>query len=92
MPPQFPPQRPVNDDGDVQDDPAPNVVLPNGATPVFNAPPPTVQQPPGSFGARPATGQPPIGVSVPGMVVPAPQQQQPQMQLPPGAAPGPQEE
>src|SRR6188474_1838805 len=45
FPPQFPPgpfppQRPVNDDGDadVQDNPAPNVVLPNGA-PVFNGTP-----------------------------------------------------
>lgn len=95
MPPQFPPQRPVNDDGDadVQDDPAPNVLLPNGVPPVFNAPPPGQQQPPaGPFGARPTIGQPPAGVSVPGMVVPAPQQQQnPNIQLPPGT-PNPQEQ
>src|SRR5688572_16494913 len=42
FPPQFPPQfpgqqRPVDDDGDadVQDDPAPNVVLPNPGSPLF---------------------------------------------------------
>ena len=94
FPPQFPPQRPVNDDGDAdaQDDPAPNVVLPNPGSPTFNVAPPPGQQPAGSFGARPATGQPPAGVSVPGMVVPAPQQQQqPNMQLPPGTLPTPQE-
>jgi hypothetical protein len=91
FPPNFPPQRPVNDDGDVQDDPAPNVILPNGAAPGFPSVPPPMQQPAGSFVPRPAPGQSPIGVSVPGMVVPAPQQQQPQMPLPPGAVPGPQE-
>ena len=94
FPPQFPPQRPVNDDGDadVQDDPAPNVVLPNGAVP-FNTVPPPMQQPAGSFVPRAPTGRPPAGVSVPGMVVPAPQQPQPsQMPLPQGTAPGPQEQ
>jgi hypothetical protein len=95
FPPQFPPQRPVNDDGDadVQDDPAPNVVLPGGAQPVVNVPPPPgqQQQPAGPFGARPTIGMPPAGVSVPGMVAPAPQQQNPNMQLPPGT-PNPQDE
>jgi len=93
FPPQFPPQRPVNDDGDadVQDDPAPNVVLPNGAAPPFNSVPPPMQQPAGSFVPRAPTGHAPAGVSVPGMVVPAPQQQPPQMQLPPGTVPRPQE-
>jgi hypothetical protein len=78
--PQFPPQRPVNDDSDVQDDPAPNVVLPNGS-PVFNVNP--AAQPASGFGTRPPAGQPPVGVSTPGMVVPAPQQQQ----VPPGTFP-----
>ena len=96
FPPQFPPgpfppQRPVNDDGDadVQDNPAPNVVLPNGA-PVFNGTPgPQQQQPPVTApfgGSRAPAGQLPVGVSVPGMVAPAPQQQPPQ--VPPGAFPG----
>jgi len=92
-PGSFPPQRPVNDDGDVQDDPAPNVVLPNGA-PVFNGMPgPQQQQPPVTApfgGSRAPAGQLPVGVSTPGMVAPAPQQQQPP-QVPPGAFPGPQE-
>ena len=84
FPPQFPPQRPVNDDGDadVQDDPAPNVVLPNSGQPVFGNPP-SAQQPASGFGARPPAGQPPVGVSTPGMVVPAPRQQQ----NPPGTFP-----
>ena len=45
---QFPPQRPVNDDGDadVQDDPAPNVVLPNGAPSIPRRAAPQQQQPP----------------------------------------------
>ena len=91
FPPQFPPQfpgqqRPVNDDGDadVQDDPAPNVVLPNPGSPLFGVTPPQMppaqQQPSNPFGNRPAVGTPPAGVSVPGMVAPAPQQQQ----VPPG--------
>jgi len=85
FPPQFPAQRPVNDDGDVQDDPAPNVVLPN-AGPVFNINPSA--QPASGFGSRPPAGQPPVGVSTPGMVVPAPQQQQvPPGTFPPGAPP-----
>ena len=94
FPPQFPPQRPVNDDGDadVQDDPAPNVVLPNGAAPIFNTVPPPMQQPAGAFVPRAPAGRPPAGVSVPGMVVPAPQQQPSQIPLPPGTAPGPQEQ
>jgi hypothetical protein len=90
FPPQFPPQRPVNDDGDadVQDDPAPNVVVPNTGSPVFGINP-SAQQPTGPFarppaGQQPAVGQPPVGVSTPGMVVPAPQQQQ----VPPGTFPG----
>jgi hypothetical protein len=82
FPPQFPPQRPVNDDADAQDDPAPNVVLPNGS-PVFNVNP-APQPPGGAFGTRPPAGQAPAGVSTPGMVVPAPQQQQ----VPPGTFPG----
>jgi hypothetical protein len=75
--PQFPPQRPVDDDGDadVQDDPAPNVVLPNPGSPLFNVTPPPQQQQPAGFGARPPAGRPAIGVSTPGMVVPAPSQQ-----------------
>jgi hypothetical protein len=75
--PQFPPQRPVDDDSDadVQDDPAPNVVLPNPGSPLFNVTPPPQQPPPGGFGARPPAGRPAIGVSTPGMVVPAPNQQ-----------------
>jgi hypothetical protein len=91
-PGQFPPQRPVNDDGDanVQDDPAPNVVLPNGA-PVFpGTPGPQQQPPPGTApfgGSRAPAGQLPVGVSTPGMVAPAPQQKQPP-QVPPGAFPG----
>jgi hypothetical protein len=85
FPPQFPGQRPVNDDGDadVQDDPAPNVVLPNPGSPVFGVTPqmpPAQQQPSNPFGNRPTIGTPPAGVSVPGMVAPAPQQQQ----VPPG--------
>jgi hypothetical protein len=85
FPPQFPPQRPVNDDdADVQDNPAPNVVLPNQGSPVFGNP--TMQQPPGGRvpATRPPAGQPPAGVSTPGMVVPAP----PQQQVPPGTFPG----
>jgi hypothetical protein len=67
FPPQFP-QRPVDDDGgDVADEPAPNVVMPNAATPTFGAPLPP--------GTRPAPGQMPVGVAVPGMVVPTPQPQ-----------------
>ena len=91
FPPQFPPQRPVNDDGDadVQDDPAPNVVLPNGAAPVFNSVPAPMQQPAGSFVPRRPAGQPPAGVSVPGMVVPAPQQQQPSHAAAAGDGAGP---
>ena len=72
----------MNDDADAQDDPAPNVVLPNGS-PVFNVNP-AAQPPGGGFGTRPPAGQPPAGVSTPGMVVPAPQQQQ----VPPGTFPG----
>jgi hypothetical protein len=75
--PPFPP-RPVDDDdgdADVQDDPAPNVVLPN---PGFNPAAPMPQQPPigGTFGIRPVPGQQPVGVPAPGMVVPTPPQQQ----------------
>jgi hypothetical protein len=94
FPPQFPPQfpqRPVNDDtdADVQDDPAPNIVLPGAGAPPFGVPPVQQQQQPTSpFGTRPAVGQPPAGVSVPGMVAPTPQQQQ--QQLPPGVFPVPQ--
>jgi hypothetical protein len=91
FPPQFPPQsprqRPVNDDGDAdgQDDPAPNVVPPNpGSNPLFGVSPPqrppAQQQPSSPFGPRPTIGTPPAGVTVPGMVVPAP----PQQQVPPG--------
>ena len=85
FPPTFPPQRPVDDDGDpdVQDNPAPNVVMPNSGQPVFGVNPPSAQQPASPFGARPPAGQPPAGVSTPGMVVPAPQQQQ----VPPGTFP-----
>ena len=92
FPPQFPPQRPVNDDdADVQDDPAPNIVMPNSGSPVFGVNP-SAQQPASGFSTRPPAGQPPVGVSTPGMVVPAPQQQQ--QQVPPGTFPGapPQEE
>jgi hypothetical protein len=82
FPPQFPGQRPVNDDGDadVRDDPAPNVVLPNPGSPLFGVTPPQnppQQQPSNPFGSRPTIGTPPAGVSVPGMVAPAPQQQVP---------------
>ena len=79
VPGQFPPpnQRPVDDDVDsVADDPAPNVVMPNPATPTFGAPPPP--------GTRPAPGQMPVGVATPGMVVPTPQPQPGQ----PGAVQG----
>jgi hypothetical protein len=73
----------VNDDSDVQDDPAPNVVMPNSGRPVFGVNPPSAQQPASPFGTRPPAGQAPAGVSTPGMVVPAPQQQQ----VPPGTFP-----
>jgi len=94
FPPGFPPQRPVNDDGDVQDDPAPNVVLPNGGPFIGGRPSPQQQQPPVTApfgGSRAPAGQLPVGVSTPGMVAPAPQQQQPP-QIPPGAFPGPPQE
>ncbi len=86
FPPQFPQPRPVGDDDDLQDDPAPNVVLPNPGSPAFGVMPTGTQPPPGGpgFGARPPAGQVPVGVSTPGMIVPAPQPQPGQ----PGAIPG----
>jgi hypothetical protein len=93
QPPQFPPQQfpqqpPVIDD-DVDDpQPAANVVLPGPRGPIFNSfpqpqafPQPMAAPPPGTV--RPAPGQMPIGVAVPGMVVPAPAQPgQPGLQIP----------
>jgi hypothetical protein len=80
FPPQFPQPRPVDDDVDDGDEPAPNVVMPNPGVPnpgMFNQPPPgpgfQPQQPPG-VGQRPGASGMPVGSSVPGMVVPAPQQ------------------
>jgi hypothetical protein len=92
--PNFPPgvaEPPgVNDDDADDEEPAPEVVMPNPRGPIFNAFPQPQGSPaepgsapagmPGAFPQAPAgtyppaQGQPPVGVAVPGMVAPAPAQ------------------
>jgi len=91
-PPQFQPQLPPDDDRD--DAVPPQTPQPGNRGPVFVFPPPAgVNQPPqgtqpqplrppaGSFPGAPTTTAP-AGVSVPGMIVPAPQPQPGQPGLP----------
>jgi hypothetical protein len=82
--PSFPPGPGIDDEGGEEEEPAPNVVMPNARGPIFNAfPQPPQGQPtqaapanpigmPGAY--PPVQGQAPVGVAVPGMVVPAPAQ------------------
>lgn len=90
QPPQFPPPPDADADDDRNQLP-PGVVTPRGGG-VFNPfpqqgaspndpPPPVTAPPPAAFGATP--GGKPVGVSVPGMVVPAPAPQQPGFPPPP---------
>jgi hypothetical protein len=75
QPPQQFPQQPPGANDDDADAPGPNAAspTPNPRGPIFNSfPQPQQVAPPGVY--RPLPGQAPVGVAVPGMVVPAPVQ------------------